>query len=58
MEAKKKNIAEKTPAAYENLTEIVKMHKPVQKNPGRILGTDKSAVIELVRLLREEAKVI
>lgn len=58
MDAKKKIIAEKTPAAYENLTEIIKMHKPVQKNPGRILGTDKSAVAELVRLLREEAKVI
>jgi len=34
------------------------MHKPLPKQAGRIIGTDKSAVPELVRLLREEAKVI
>jgi electron transfer flavoprotein beta subunit len=34
------------------------MYNPPAKNPGKILGTDSSAVPELVRLLREEAKVI
>ena len=58
MAAKKKNIAEKTPMSYNNQTEIIKMHTPPAKQPGRILGTDASAVPELVRLLREEAKVI
>ncbi len=57
MAAKKKTIEEKPVAASENLTEILKMHMPAAKQPGRILGTDSSAVPELVRLLREEAKV-
>jgi electron transfer flavoprotein beta subunit len=38
--------------------ETVQLRKPPAKNPGRILGTDKSAVPELIRLLHEEAKVI
>ncbi len=58
MAAKKKTIIEKPAAAYENQTEVIKMHTPPAKQPGRILGTDASAVPELVRLLREEAKVI
>ena len=58
MAAKKKTIADKPAATYENQTEILKMHTPPAKQPGRILGTDISAVTELVRLLREEAKVI
>ncbi len=58
MAAKKKTITEKAAPTYENQTEVVKMHTPPAKQPGRILGTDSSAVIELVRLLREEAKVI
>lgn len=58
MDAKKKIIQEKTPGEITNLTELIKMHKPAQKNPGKIIGNDKSAVTELVRLLREEAKVI
>jgi electron transfer flavoprotein beta subunit len=58
MDAKKKIIQEKNPEENTNLTELIKMHKPVQKNPGKIIGNDKSAVTELVRLLREEAKVI
>jgi len=58
MAAKKKTIADKPAAAYENQTEILKMHTPPAKQPGRILGTDISAVTELVRLLREEARVI
>jgi electron transfer flavoprotein beta subunit len=58
MAAKKKTIEEKSAAASDNYTEIVKLHKPPAKQPGRILGNDSSAVPELVRLLREEAKVI
>jgi electron transfer flavoprotein beta subunit len=58
MAAKKKIIEEKPAAASENMTEIIKMQNPPAKQPGRILGTDATAVPELVRLLREEAKVI
>lgn len=58
MAAKKKTIEEKPAAASENQTEVIKMHLPPAKQPGRIIGTDASAVPELVRLLREEAKVI
>ena len=58
MAAKKKIIREKPALQKENLTEIFKMDKPPEKQPGRILGTDSSAVFELVKLLHEEAKVI
>jgi electron transfer flavoprotein beta subunit len=58
MAAKKKIIEEKPASSSENVSEIIKMYNPPVKNPGKILGTDSSAVPELVRLLREEAKVI
>ncbi len=58
MAAKKKNITEKQIQINEVFTEIVEMNLPPSKQPGRIIGTDSSAVPELVRLLREEAKVI
>jgi electron transfer flavoprotein beta subunit len=58
MAAKKKTIEEKPAAASEQFTEIIKMHMPPPKQAGRIIGTDASAVPELVKLLREEAKVI
>lgn len=58
MAAKKKVIEEKSAADYNNLTEVISMSSPAPKQPGRIIGTDSSAVPELVRLLREEAKVI
>jgi electron transfer flavoprotein beta subunit len=58
MAAKKKTIEEKPAADSENLTEVLKMHLPAPKQPGRIIGTDSSAVPELVKLLREEAKVL
>ena len=58
MSAKKKTIEEKPAAQADSFTEIIKMQTPPAKQPGRILGTDASAVPELVRLLREEAKVI
>jgi electron transfer flavoprotein beta subunit len=34
------------------------MRMPAPKNPGKIVGTDASAVPELVKLLHDEAKVI
>jgi electron transfer flavoprotein beta subunit len=58
MSSKKKVIEEKPAKAVNNLTEIIKLTIPSIKQPGRIIGTDASAVPELVRLLREEAKVI
>ena len=58
MASKKKVIEEKPAKAVNDLTEIIKFTLPAIKQPGRIIGTDASAVPELVRLLREEAKVI
>jgi electron transfer flavoprotein beta subunit len=58
MASKKKVIEEKAAAASEKVVEVLRMKKPPLKQPGRILGTDKTAVAELVRLLKEEAKVI
>lgn len=58
MSAKKKVIEEKPAAESNNYTEVLELHKPPSKQPGRIIGTDASAVPELVRILREEIKVI
>lgn len=58
MAAKKKTIEEKTPSEYSGYVEIVSLKKPDAKKAGRIIGSDVKAVSELVRLLKEEAKVI
>ena len=58
MAAKKKVIEEKPALSTENLTEVISLRLPPAKQSGRIIGTDASAVPELIRLLREEAKVI
>ncbi len=58
MASKKKVIAEKPAAEFSNYTKIIDMNLPPSKQPGRILGTDSTAVAELVKLLHEEAKVI
>ncbi len=58
MAAKKKIIIEKPAASSTDFTEVIEMSLPASKQPGRIIGTDSSAVAELVKLLREEAKVI
>jgi electron transfer flavoprotein beta subunit len=58
MAAKKKTITEKPAAVSINFTEVIDMNLPVSKQPGRIIGTDSGSVPELVKLLREEAKVI
>jgi electron transfer flavoprotein beta subunit len=58
MAAKSKPIEEKPAVPAEMRVRTVALRKPPAKNPGRIIGTDASAVRELVRLLHEEAKVI
>jgi len=58
MAAKTKPILEKAAAPTEIRVEALRMKKPPAKSAGKIIGTDKSAVPELIRLLREEAKVI
>ena len=58
MAAKTKPIEERTPSSLSLKVEVLAMKKPPAKSAGRIVGTDASAVPELVRLLHEEAKVI
>jgi len=58
MQAKSKAIEERALTYNENKTEILSMSLPKPKPKGKIIGTDASAVPELVKLLREEAKVI
>lgn len=58
MAAKKKVIEEKVIQQPVNYSELISMKKPAPKQAGKIIGNDASAVPELVRLLREEAKVI
>ena len=58
MAAKSKPIEEKVPAPIPTKVELIGMQRPAAKNAGRIVGTDATAVAELVRLLHEEAKVI
>jgi electron transfer flavoprotein beta subunit len=58
MAAKTKPIEEKPAAAADPRVQTLRMRKPTAKNAGRIVGTDKSAVPELIRLLHEEAKII
>lgn len=58
MAAKRKTIEEKDAASFDNNVEILQMKKPQGKQAGKIIGSDASAVPELVRLLKEEAKVI
>jgi len=58
MMAKSKPIEEKQPSYSGNKSEVITMRLPKGKSKGKIVGNDISAVSELVRLLREEAKVI
>jgi electron transfer flavoprotein beta subunit len=58
MDAKRKPIEERVVAAIKPRVEVFAMKKPSPKPPGKIVGTDASAVQELIRLLHEEAKVI
>jgi electron transfer flavoprotein beta subunit len=58
MAAKKKPLEAKPAAMGEPGLEIVSMSPPKARAPGRIVGSGLEAVPELVRLLRQEAKVI
>jgi len=58
MAAKKKTIEEKAAESFTPTSEVIGMHLPAGKQPGRIVGGGASVVAELVRLLKEEAKVI
>ncbi len=58
MAAKKKPIDEKPAALGEPGLEVLSLTLPPERPAGRIVGEGTAAVAELVRLLREEAKVI
>ncbi|OGF16700.1 MAG: electron transfer flavoprotein subunit beta [Candidatus Eisenbacteria bacterium RBG_16_71_46] len=58
MAAKKKPIEEKPAQLGEPNLEVLSLELPPTRSAGRIVGEGKQAVAELVRLLREEAKVI
>jgi electron transfer flavoprotein beta subunit len=58
MAAKRRPIEEKPAAPAEVQVETIHLKKPSAKGSGKILGAEDSAVSELIRLLREEAKVI
>jgi len=58
MAAKSKPIQERTAPAVESRVQVLSMRNPPPKSAGKIVGTDASAVRELVHLLHEEAKVI
>ncbi len=58
MAAKSKPIEERTPTVTEQKVQVIAMRKPTSKAAGKIVGSDASAVPELVRLLQEEAKVL
>jgi electron transfer flavoprotein beta subunit len=57
MAAKNKPIEEKVPTPSQMKTEVLALYKPPPKSAGKIIGSDVSAVPELVRLLHEEAKI-
>ena len=58
MAAKKKTIEEKPAELGEPVLEVLSLTLPPERPAGRIVGEGAAAVPELVRLLREEAKVI
>ena len=58
MAAKKITIEEKTADISEDKIEILEINYPPEKPPGKIVGKGADAVPELIRLLKEEAKVI
>jgi electron transfer flavoprotein beta subunit len=58
MAAKKKPLDEKPAAAGERSLELLSLEEPPAAAEGRIVGEGADAVPELVRALREEAKVL
>jgi len=58
MAAKTKPVQTVAAPAFEPRLELLKMELPPERPPGRIVGRGVEAVPELVRLLKEEAKVL
>lgn len=58
MAAKKIQIEEKSVSLPDDNIEILEINYPPEKPPGKIVGEGVDAVPELIRLLKEEAKVI
>jgi electron transfer flavoprotein beta subunit len=58
MASKSKPITEKPPTYTGNKSEVTEMHLPQVKSKGKILSDGAASVPELVKLLREEAKVV
>jgi len=58
MAAKKKPLEEKAAEVVHGAVRPLSMRYPPERQPGRIVGEGPDAVPELLRLLREEAKVI
>jgi electron transfer flavoprotein beta subunit len=58
MKAKKKPLDEREAPAIEGKVKLVALEPPPERPEGKIVGEGVEAVGELVRLLREEAKVI
>ncbi|MBI4833815.1 MAG: electron transfer flavoprotein subunit beta/FixA family protein [Planctomycetes bacterium] len=58
MAAKKKPMEEKAANITANTLEVLKMEYPPSRPPGKIVGKGVEAVPELVKLLKEEAKII
>ena len=58
MAAKKRGIEERPAQLGEPVLELLSLSLPAARSAGRIVGEGAAAVPELVRLLREEAKVI
>ena len=58
MAAKRIPIDEKNLEMAKDKIEILELNYPPEKPPGKIVGEGPDAVPELIRLLREEAKVI
>jgi electron transfer flavoprotein beta subunit len=58
MAAKKKPLEEKAAEAGDAGVELRKLSYPAERKAGRIVGEGADAVPELLRLLREEAKVL
>ena len=58
LEAKKKRLETVETAPPEPAVEVLKLEPPPPRRAGKIVGEGPAAVKELVRLLREEAKVI
>jgi electron transfer flavoprotein beta subunit len=58
MAAKKKPLEEKAAAAAPARLRVQRLELPTERPAGRVVGQGAAAVPELVRLLREEAKVL